>query len=104
MSFFDRLFGRKAGEIEQMVAEAAVGDAFATWSQSDIGRYIIGRAEQHEISVLREMAETNPQDAAAIARLQAEAKAPALLIQWIEEAMFQGEQAKFQLAELEDEL
>jgi hypothetical protein len=103
MSFFDRWFSRDAGEIEQLVAEARVGDEFRTWVQSDVGRYIIGRAEQHEINMLRELGRTSPFDNEKISLLQSEAKAPGLLIRWIEEVMSQGEQAKFQLQELEDE-
>ena len=102
MSFFDRLFSQGANEIEHMKAEVGVGLEFKNWIDGPCGRYIIGRAEQRELEVLRELGSTSPHEINRIAKLQAEAKAPALLLQWIEEAMFAGEQANFQLMELEE--
>lgn len=102
MSFFDRLFSQKVDEIDHMRAEVAVGLEFKNWIDGPCGQYIIGRAEQYELLTLRKLAETPAHHADEIALLQAEAKAPALLLQWIEEAMFAGEQANFQLMELEE--
>ena len=104
MSFFDRLLGRQAPLVQELVAEVAIGDEFKAWAQSDIGRYIIGRAELHELATLRELSEADPKDLTKITALQSEARAMGLLVRWIEEAMFQGEQAKFQLDEIAGEL
>jgi hypothetical protein len=104
MKFLDRIFGRAPNEVAELHAEVAVGDAFKTWAQSDIGRYIIGRAEQYELETLRTLAGTDPMNAERIFQLQADAKAPALLLRWIEEAMFMGEQARFQLMEAEERI
>lgn len=104
MSLFSRFFQKtEVDQARELTAEVAVGDAFRTWIQSDVGRYIAGRAEQHELAVLRELAGCDPEDTVKLMRLQAEAKIPGRILQWIEEAMGAGETARFQLAEMEGE-
>jgi hypothetical protein len=101
MKLLDRLFSKQTQEIETMHAEVAVGDIFKGWIQSDIGRYVVGRAEQYELSALRRLRDIDPNDKVAIARLQADAAMPGRFLQWIEEAINQGEVAKFQLEEMD---
>lgn len=102
MKFFDRLFGKEAEQYQVLQAEVSVGDAFRTWCQSDVGQYIIGRAEQYETEILRELAGTDPKDHMRIVQLQAESHIHTSLLQWMEEAMEQGEVARFQLSNFDE--
>lgn len=103
MKLLDKILHKDQDHIAVMMAQAAVGDMFKTWIKSDIGKYIIGRAERYETDVLKELGETNPVRILKIIRLQTESRMPGKLIQWIEEVMQDGEVAKFQLAEIEAE-
>ena len=102
MSFFDRFFASHVDEVQTLKAEVSLGYEFRAWAESNVGRYIIGKAEQRELEVLRELSNADATDEGLILKLQAEAKAPKLLIRWIEEAIFAGEQANFQLMELDE--
>lgn len=102
MKLFDRIFNRDPHDPQVLSAEVAVGDAFKTWIQSDVGRYIAGRAEQYELAVLKELAQTDPKETVKIIKLQAQSELPGKLLQWIEEAIEQGEIAEYQLAQMEE--
>lgn len=102
MKLLDRIFNRGPNDPEVLMAEVAVGDAFKTWIQSDVGRYIAGRAEQYELSILKELAHTDPKDMIKITKLQARSELPGKLLQWIEEAIEQGDVAEYQLAQMEE--
>lgn len=107
MSFLDKIkkiFGDNRDEIATLHAEVSVGKEFEVWTTSDVGRYLIGRAEQYELDILRELCETDPKDTIKLMRLQTEARMPGKLMQWIEEAIMRGEAAQFQLAQLEERM
>ena len=90
-------------EIAEMHAQVSLGDKFKTWLDTDEGRYIIGRAEQHELNTLRELATCPVSEQDKILRLQAESQIPSLFLSWIEEIINDGEVAQFQLETLNDE-
>ena len=98
MSLFDKWFGRQDEETV-LSAQAKVGALCANWLDTDVGRYVIGRAEQYEMDVLRELAEVKPEDKIRIVQLQERAKVPALIVRFLDEAIADGEAAKFQLEE-----
>ena len=98
MSLFDKWFGRQ-GEETVLSAQAKVGALCANWLDTDVGRYVIGRAEQYEMDVLRELAMVKPEDKIRIVQLQERAKVPALIVRFLDEAIADGEAAKFQLEE-----
>ena len=81
-------------EQQERLATYHMGQMFRQFSNSDIGRYLIGRAEQDELENLRKLRDTPAHDRDKIAQLQMEAKAPRLFLRWIEEAVEAGEQAK----------
>lgn len=101
MKFLKSILSRETQDVQTMMAEAALSDKFQNWCRSDVGRYVIGRAEQQEVSVLRELADANPDDTIGIIQLQEAAKVPGMILKWIEEVIVNGEAAKFQLAELD---
>lgn len=90
-----------AGPVAVAQAEVAVGNAFKTWAQSDVGRYIIGRAERDEISILRQLAKVPAENSLEVIRLQIRSEVPGQLLRWIEEAIQVGEIARFRLEEAE---
>ena len=98
MSLFDKWFGRPDEETV-LSAQAKVGALCANWLDTDVGRYVIGRAEQYEMDVLRELATVKPEDKIRIVQLQERAKVPALIVRFLDEAIADGEAAKFQLEE-----
>lgn len=99
MNLIKKLFSH-ANDKQIMHAQMAVGNSFKEFCESDVGRYLIGRAEQEEISVLREMAKTNPVDEIAIIQLQERAKHLSGFVGWIEQVINEGEAAAFQLDEI----
>ena len=98
MSLLDKWFGRQDEETV-LSAQAKVGALCANWLDTDVGRYVIGRAEQYEMDVLRELATVKPEDKIRIVQLQERAKVPALIVRFLDEAIADGEAAKFQLKE-----
>ena len=88
--------------IYQLKAEVAAGDAFKVWVSSDVGKYIIGRAKQYEIETLRDLGDADPSDMVEIIKLQAEARAPKLLMAWIGQCIAQGEESRFALMEADE--
>ena len=98
MSLLDKWFGRQDEETV-LSAQAKVGALCANWLDTDVGRYVIGRAEQYEMDVLRELATAKPEDKIRIVQLQERAKVPALIVRFLDEAIADGEAAKFQLEE-----
>ena len=51
------------------------------------------------MDVLRELATVKPEDKIRIVQLQERAKVPALIVRFLDEAIADGEAAKFQLEE-----
>ena len=98
MSLLDKWLGQRDEETV-LTAQAKVGALCANWLDTDVGRYVIGRAEQYEMDVLRELATVKPEDKIRIVQLQERAKVPALIVRFLDEAIADGEAAKFQLEE-----
>ena len=98
MSLLAKWFGVQDEETV-LTAQAKVGALCANWLGTDIGRYVVGRAEQYEMDVLRELATAKPEDKLRIVQLQERAKVPALIVRFLDEAIADGEAAKFQLEE-----
>ena len=98
MSLFEKWFGVQDEE-SVLLAQAKVGALCANWLDTDVGRYVVGRAEQYEMDVLRELATVKPADRIRIVQLQERARVPALIVRFLDEAIADGEAAKFQLEE-----
>ena len=74
MNLIEKWFGVQDEETV-LTAQARVGALCANWLDTDVGRYVVGRAEQER------------------------AKVPALIVRFLDEAIADGEAAKFQLEE-----
>jgi len=76
---------------------ANVGSAFKEFSTSNIGAYILKRAERDEIELLRDLAAVDSDNPEEIRRLQMRAALPKLLIEYIDEVIRDGNNAKWEL-------
>lgn len=101
MKLLDKFKAAGAGEYFQAMATVRVGQLCQNWLETDVGMYVIGRAEEYEMDVLRELAACDPADRSKIMQLQERAKVPGLLLQFIDDAVSEGEAAKIQIEENE---
>ena len=89
-----------------LFAQAQLGDQTIEWMNSPVGQYVRGCAIQ-EIEDLRDQLEkSNPMSLFGrrkIQRLQQDAKAARFVLQWLTEAINDGENAYQQLKEYRDE-
>ena len=87
-------------------AQAELGERVIEWLNSPVGKYVRGCAAQ-EIEEIRDALEKcNPNSIFGrrkIRRLQDDAKAARLVLQWLTEAIQEGENAYQQLKEYRDE-
>ena len=81
-------------EMQTLVAVSQVGQAFEEFSKSDVGRYLIGKSEQEELALLRQLQNTPANDQEKIAQLQLRSKARRLCLEWIKEAINEGVEAR----------
>lgn len=100
MSILDKWLVRP-DERTQLIASVQLGELCKTWAASGVGAYVVGMAEQYEIDVMRELAITKPDDQKKIMQLQERVKVPALLLQWLDDAISEGETARYQLQQEE---
>lgn len=59
-----------------------------------VGKYLMGRAETDRVAALQALAEVDPNDAENIRKLQNQARIPALFMQWLDEAIAEGQAAE----------
>lgn len=64
---------------------------------SDVGKYLIARADTYNDELLKQFSSVSARDDEAILRLQSLAEVPRLFRKWITEAITTGEEADFQL-------
>ena len=77
-------------ELDELAAEAEIGDAAKVFMESELGRTILGMAEQ-ESEVARIGLETvDPSNLKEITRLQNQAALGRMFKQWLEELIEKG--------------
>lgn len=81
---------------DSLLATYHIGQQFDEFIRSDLGRYLIGKAEQDELNLLHELQTVPAHEQNAIADLQQRSRAPRLFIEWIEEAIQAGAEAKLE--------
>ena len=59
-----------------------------------VGRYLVRRAQQERAAALAALAEVDPTDVAAIRALQDQARIPALILDWWDQAIAAGQAAE----------
>lgn len=96
MSIIDKWFGHTEDHTV-LVAQVQVGELCRQWIGSEVGKYVVGAAEQYEYEVLRKLANVDPTNEKQVMQLQERAKVPGLLLEWLDEAISNGETAQYQL-------
>lgn len=64
---------------------------------TDIGRYLQQRAQDKHDAALEALSTVDPEDARAVRALQNEAAVARMFLEWLGEAVTEGEQAQMQL-------
>lgn len=83
----------QAGSLDELIAQAELGDEAKKFLESDLGKVMLGLAEQ-EAELAREELETvNPNDVAAVTKLQNQAKVARWFSRWLKELLADGEAA-----------
>ena len=78
---------------DELIADAEIGDEAKRFLESDLGRVLIGMADQ-ELTLAQEALErVDPTDAEAIRKWQNEARLWRTFEQWLKELMDRGEAA-----------
>ncbi len=88
---------------EVLLAEAILGRDAEEFEKSELGRYLLGRAEQEENEALNALADVSADDTKAVRDLQAKAWRARSFKTWIRELIAGGKTAESQLSELETE-
>jgi hypothetical protein len=83
------------------MAEARFGIEVEQFLSSDIGRYMVGRAENEEHEALQALAQVDPIDAKKVERLQNQVWRARSIQQWLAQAVQAGLMAQHQI-EIED--
>ena len=89
--------------IELLFAEAVLGKDAEEFLGSEIGRYILGRAEQEEKEAIDALAVVSSWRRNRIRELQAQVWRARSVKQWLGELIQAGHQAQMQLVEKEAE-
>lgn len=83
----------QAGSLDELISQAELGEEAKKFLESDLGKVMLGLAEQ-EAELAREELETvNPTDVAAVTKLQNQAKVARWFSQWLKELLADGEAA-----------
>ena len=81
-------------DLDPELKEAAVfGRVVENFMQSEIGRYIIFRAQEMEHKALTNLRKCDPENAGSVRQHQNEADVPAMVIGWLRDAVSDGAKA-----------
>ena len=80
-----------------LYAEAVLGKEAEEWLKSDVGRYLVARAEEEEKDALELLASASPWRRRRIQDLQARIWRAQMFKQWLGEMVITGRQALNQL-------
>lgn len=86
--------------IAELLAEANIGEDFKTFVKSNIGVYLINAAENAEIKALRALSKVDCAAKDKIYKLQMDAAVPRRMVEFMNQAITTGANAKFQLDEI----
>lgn len=99
----DRGFKMEPEEREEMIAEINMGQKCREFINSDVGRYLLGRAKLYREELFqkfRQIPHDKPQE---LLKLQSLAQVPELFEAWLAEQIEAGEQAQFSIESDYDE-
>lgn len=75
---------------DPVVRAAVFGKQVEMFRDSDIGRYVVRKAERESDQAMSDLLSADPFDPAAVARHQHKAKVANAVVQWLEEAIEAG--------------
>lgn len=78
---------------------ADLGADVTAFKAGNIGKFLIKRAKEDEITALKKLSNVCPTDTDGIRQLQLEAKVPAAFLNWLEKAIDDGAEAKWELSQ-----
>jgi hypothetical protein len=82
-----------------LIAEAVLGRDAQEFLATDLGRYLVGRAEQEKAEALAQLARVSPWRRNRIRQLQAEVWRAESVLSWLAELINSGRQAEHALEE-----
>jgi ferredoxin-NADP reductase len=87
-------------EVQGLKEIAASGADVKAFLTTGAGKYLKARAEVEEYNTLRELAFVDPTDTAKIISAQIKARVAGSVLNWLANALTEGEAAEFQLQEI----
>lgn len=79
--------------IDELIAEAEIGDEARKFVESDLGKTLLGMAQQEVARAQEELETVDPLDTKKVVALQNQAKNGRNFEQWLNELISKGEQA-----------
>jgi len=89
-------------DVQQRLAAVALGLEVEEFLRSNIGRYLMGRAEMEEADAVEEYKQADPDDLKLMRAIQRRIDIPKRLKQWLEEAVQGGRNAEEQQRQIDD--
>src|SRR5262245_41447062 len=80
-------------ELDALIAEASIGDEAKKLKESELGRTVLGMAEQEVLAAQEALETVDPADHMTITALQNQAKTARNFGNWITELISKGENA-----------
>lgn len=74
--------------------EAQLGIEAEQFKSTDLGRYLLARAQDDIVVAFKEWQDADPEDAKAIRAIQNKAQVAESFLNWIDEAIFNGKYAE----------
>jgi hypothetical protein len=87
---------------QTLYAQVLLGDEADKFFESDLGRYILGRAQQEAQEAMNELKDVEPTEPAAVMRLQNRVKIAEAVPMYLNELIIEGRQALAILDEREE--
>lgn len=81
-------------EIDALFDQAILGEQLDNFWRSDVGNFVLAKAEREYIMALGSLVEVDPSDTKAILKHQSDAKRASSIKQWLSEGITQGLKAK----------
>ena len=79
--------------LDDLIAEAELGDEAKKFKESDLGRCILGIAEQEAMLSEKALGKIDPEDIDGIVKLQRQIQVAEWFQQWLDELIDKGESA-----------
>lgn len=89
-------------EVDLLVAEARLGSQVREFLNSQVGKYITGRAKKAQEEAFSSWSVADPSDVETMRELQFRARLPSLITVWLDEAINQAKHAEETLQEIQE--